>query len=209
MNTQRSLSLIHLVPGVIFILVLAVISAGAQRVPPTARQAATMPQFAQQLASHPASTLRRPSSRHGDSCSASRRSRPTQRTSQLDTLYDNGLYNGTTDSWTINFGFAVSDSFTVPSNSTVEGLSFVYWDASTSDLLTTVDMALGSTSFGGTFQTLSGVTNTFLGTNQFGYALYRADYTFNGVPWSGAGYITLQNACSTSGCSVSNPDLLG
>ena len=122
-----------------------------------------------------------------------------------DTLYSNGAYNGTVDAWTIDFGFAVSDSFTVPTNSSIEDLHFVYWDASTSDLLTTVDMAIGSTSFGGTFQTLSGVTNTFLGTNQYGYALYQADYTFTNIPWSGAGYVTLQNACSTSGCSISNP----
>ena len=25
------------------------------------------------------------------------------------------------------------------------------------------------------------------------------------IPWSGDGYVTLSNACSTSGCSVSNP----
>ncbi len=122
-----------------------------------------------------------------------------------DTLYNNGAYNGTTDAWTINFGFSVSDSFTVPTSSSIEDLHIVYWDASTSDLLTTVDMAIGSTSFGGTPQTLTGVTNTFLGTNQFGYFLYQADYTFANIPWSGAGYVTLQNACSQSGCSVSNP----
>jgi hypothetical protein len=66
-------------------------------------------------------------------------------------------------------------------------------------------MQLGSTSFGGTINTLSGVTNTFLGTNQYGYNLYRADYSFGSIPWSGAGYVTLSNACSSSGCSVSNP----
>ena len=81
----------------------------------------------------------------------------------------------------------------------------MYWDASTSDLLTTVDMAIGSTSFGGTPQTLTGVTNQFLGTNQFGYALYAAWYSFPNIPWSGDGYVTQSNACSTSGCSVSNP----
>ena len=122
-----------------------------------------------------------------------------------DTLYNNGAYNGTTDAWTINFGFSVSDSFNVAANSSIEDLHIVYWDASTSDLLTTVDMAIGSTSFGGTPQTLTGVTNTFLGTNQFGYALYQADYSFSNIPWSGAGFVTLSNACSTSGCSVSNP----
>jgi hypothetical protein len=122
-----------------------------------------------------------------------------------DTLYNNGPYNGTTDAWTINFGFSVSDSFTTPSGSQINGLNLVYWDASSSDVLTTVDMALGSTSFGGTPQTLTGVTNTLLGTNQYGYDLFRADYSFSNIPWSGAGYVTLSNACSTSGCSVSNP----
>src|ERR1022692_2933850 len=94
-------------------------------------------------------------------------------------LYSNGPYNGTTDAWTINFGFSVSDSFTVPPNSTITGLDFVYWDASTTDILTTVDMAVGSTSFGNDifFGTLSGFTNTFLCTNQYGYALEKASVT--------------------------------
>jgi hypothetical protein len=122
-----------------------------------------------------------------------------------DTLYSNGPYNGTTDAWSINFGFSVSDSFTAPGEADIEDLHIVYWDASASDLLTTVDMALGSTSFGGTPQTLTGVTNTFLSTNQYGYLLYQADYSFGNIPWSGAGYVTLSNAYSTSGCSVSNP----
>src|ERR1035438_2940053 len=81
-------------------------------------------------------------------------------------LYSNGHYNGTNDAWTINFGFSVSDSFNVGSDPHVKSLSFVYWDGSaaspSSDLLTTVDMQLGTTSFGGSTQTLSGVTNTFL-----------------------------------------------
>ena len=61
-----------------------------------------------------------------------------------DTLYNNGPANGTTDAWTINFGFSVSDSFTVPSGSSIEDLHIVYWDASTTDLLTTVDMQIGA-----------------------------------------------------------------
>jgi hypothetical protein len=121
-----------------------------------------------------------------------------------DTLYSNGPYNGTTDAWTINFGFSVSDSFTVVSNSTITGLDFVYWDASTTDILTTVDMAIGSTSFGGTPQTLTGVTNTFLGINQYGYALEEAGFPVPvGTPASS--FMTLSNACTTSGCSVSTP----
>jgi hypothetical protein len=124
-------------------------------------------------------------------------------------LYSNGPYNGTNDAWTINFGFSVSDSFNVGSDPHVKSLSFVYWDGSaaspSSDLLTTVDMQLGTTSFGGSTQTLSGVTNTFLSTNQFGYSLYQADFSFTDIPWVGAGFITLSNACTNSGCSVSTP----
>jgi hypothetical protein len=127
-----------------------------------------------------------------------------------DALYDNGPYNGTTDAWTINFGFSVSDSFTLPWVRTPQGLQFVYWDADPSDVLTTVDMAMGSTSFGADWfsGTLTGVTNTFLTTNQYGYNLYQADYTFSPTYWDSRwsdGYVTLQNACTTSGCSVDNP----
>jgi hypothetical protein len=124
-----------------------------------------------------------------------------------DTLYSNGPYNGTTDAWTINFGFSVSDSFTMPINSTITGFDFVYWDASSTDVLTTVDMAIGTTSFGNDIfsGTLSGGTNTFLGTNQYGYALYRLSHGIRQpASLSYNEYVTLSNACTTSGCST-NP----
>ena len=124
------------------------------------------------------------------------------------TLYDNGPYNGTTDAWTINFGFAVSNLWPChgQTDCDVEGTVIVYWDASSTDVLTTVDQQLGTTSFGGTIQTLTGVTNTFLGTNQYGYNLFQASYSyFSDLVPAGANYVTLSNACTTSGCSVSNP----
>ena len=129
-----------------------------------------------------------------------------------DTLYDNGPYNGTADAWTINFGFSVSDSFTLPANSSIAGLNFVYWDASSTDLLTTTDLAFGTTSFGSNLGSRTGVafTSTFLGTNQYGYNLYEASGSFldivgEGCPPRVLCYLTLSNACTTSGCSVSNP----
>jgi PEP-CTERM motif-containing protein len=122
-----------------------------------------------------------------------------------DTLYSNGPCNCDTDAWTINFGYEVSDSFLVANNSSIQDLHIVYWDASSTDVLTTVDMQIGSDSFTGNSHTLSGVTNTFLGINSYGYSIFQADYTFAGIPWSGAGWVTLQNGCTTSGCSVSNP----
>lgn len=123
-----------------------------------------------------------------------------------DTLYSNGPYNGTTDAVVINFGFQVADSFTVPANSSVQGLHFVYWDDTRTDVVTTVDMALGANPLPESgYQTLTGVTNTFLGINQYGYSLFQADFSFATIGWSGDGWITLQNACTTSGCSVVTP----
>jgi hypothetical protein len=122
------------------------------------------------------------------------------------TVYSNGAYNGTTDAWTINFGFTVSDSYALSGGTSVSGMNIVYWDASTSDLLTTVDYQFGSSSFSGTTHTSAPVTNAFLSTNQFGYALYRADIAVSNFDFTGAnGFVTLGNACTTSGCSVSNP----
>jgi uncharacterized repeat protein (TIGR03803 family) len=189
------------VPWLIFILVLAA-PAVAQKVPATAREAASLPQFAPRLAHNGTLPHRASAPAHGPSCSPLPQRYGSREMLPLDgVIYDNGPYNGTTDAWTINFGFVVSDSFTGSGN--VTGLHFVYWDASASDLLTTVDLSIGSTSFGGTPQTLTGVTNTFLGTNQYGYNLYQADYSFSGA---GSGsYVTLGNACTTSGCSINNP----
>jgi hypothetical protein len=119
--------------------------------------------------------------------------------------YSNGPYNGTADGWTINFGFTVSDSFTLGGSHDVTGFHFVYWDAST-DLLTTANLALGTSSFGGGAGTTVAFTSTFLGTNQYGYNLYQADATGLSIPWvGGAGFATLGNACTVSGCSVTTP----
>ncbi len=105
------------------VLVLAVVPAWAQNaVPPTAREAAAMPAFASRLARHvtpeaagkPRASA--PGSKHG--------------VSPLDSwTYEDGPINGTTDAWTINFGYVVSDTFTVPSNSTaVTGFDFGAWE---------------------------------------------------------------------------------
>jgi uncharacterized repeat protein (TIGR03803 family) len=202
MKTQRPISLRHLVPWLIFILVLAA-PAVAQKVPATAREAASLPQFAPRLAHNGTLPHRASAPAHGPSCSPLPRGHGSRKALPQDgVIYDNGPYNGTTDAWTINFGFSTSDSFTGGAN--VTGVHFVYWDASASDLLTSLDLAVGSTSFGGTFQTSTSVINTFLGTNQYGYNLYQADAGFAGAS-GGPGYITLANACTTSGCSVSNP----
>src|SRR5690348_1825606 len=42
-------------------------------------------------------------------------------------VYDNGPTNGTVDAWTINFGFIVSDTFTLASARNIEGFTFAAW----------------------------------------------------------------------------------
>src|ERR1039457_756823 len=69
-------------------------------------------------------------------------------------LYSNGPINGTTDAWTINFGFSVSDSFNCSySGCIVDELHIGVW-LTQGDSLTSVEMQLGSTSFGNQYADL-------------------------------------------------------
>ena len=86
-------------------------------------------------------------------------------------LYDNGAINGTTDAWTINFGFVVSDTFTIGgSGATMTGLSFGAWLAP-GDVLQTAEVQVTSAEFGGTTFTDQVVSFTQSGCsgNQYGF----------------------------------------
>jgi PEP-CTERM motif len=119
-----------------------------------------------------------------------------------DTLYSNGPVNGTTDAWTINFGFSVSDSFTCSADCTVQDFRIGVW-LFAGDSLTSVDMALGSTSFRGSFNTYNAASHTDLGINQFGYDVQIVDFATGDIPLSaGTSWITLQNAVVPNGDPV-------
>ena len=108
-------------------------------VPATAREAAAMPAFAAKLhASRPAPARRRP--RPARSCSG--RSLP-----QDGIFYENGPVNRTVDAWTINFGFAVSDSITL--GGSVNSFDIWVWEFP-GDVMTSVDWSITSAPFGGT-----------------------------------------------------------
>jgi hypothetical protein len=120
-----------------------------------------------------------------------------------DTLYDNGPLDGNTQSYTINFGFSVSDSFTLsggPSNlvSTTIGL-WVF----AGDMPSTVDWAIGTSFFGSDIGSgTSGLSNTFQFTNSFGDDVYSSTFDFgqnlNGLA-DGTYYLTLSNATTMFG----------
>jgi len=66
-----------------------------------------------------------------------------------DVLYENGPINGETDAWTINFGFALANSFTISTvNSTLNGVAFGAW-LSPGDVLESAEVTLSTESLGG------------------------------------------------------------
>jgi hypothetical protein len=86
------------------------------------------------------------------------------------TLYSNGPVNGTTDGWTINFGFVVSDTFTLGAPSTVTGVNFYAWTFP-GDVLDSAEVAITSSEFGGTTYSdqVVNFTQSACSANQLGF----------------------------------------
>jgi hypothetical protein len=131
-----------------------------------------------------------------------------------DNVYCNGAINGSVDAWTINFGFSVSDSFTLSGTTTITGADFGVW-LSPGDVVKTVDWCITNSAFcGDTLATTSTVSlgpadecdggSCNLGTNAFGYNIESLKFSFGGGIVLGAGtyYLTLQNAVANSGNAV-------
>jgi uncharacterized repeat protein (TIGR03803 family) len=181
------------------LMAVAIVPAWAQSsVPPTAVQAAKMPEFASRLA-HP---VKPQASRKAPPLAPARHHR-----GPLDSndIYDNGPINGNTDAWTINFGFVVSDSFNVANNgSVVTGMSFGAWLFS-GDTLTSAEVSITSAENGGTSyfdQTVNFTMGTCTG-NQFGYNVCAVTANFTGPTLNAGTYwVNLQNATVPSGDPV-------
>src|SRR5271165_312157 len=93
-------------------------------------------------------------------------------------LYDNGPINGTVDAWTINFGFVVSDTFTLLNNSTVSGFQFGVWEFP-GDMMLSVGWTITSGENGGSYYG-SGTSLTkdqFISTNTYGYDIDKITVT--------------------------------
>src|SRR5208282_4968794 len=125
---------------------------------------------------------------------------------QQQTLYSNGPINGTLDAWTINFGFVVSDTFTVPSGgASVIGLVFGAW-LEPGDVLENADVGITSSEFGGTiyFDGLVSFTQSGCSANQYGYNVCRETSSSFGPVQLAAGtyWVNLSNAVVNSGDPV-------
>ena len=123
--------------------------------------------------------------------------------------YDNGPINGTTDAWTINFGYNVSDTFVAGYGlAPVESFAFGVWEFP-GDVMTSVDWSVTSGENSGYVYgsgTASGqaLTDAFISTNQYGYDIDKITVSgLNVSTTSGSTYwLNLQNAAVPSGDPV-------
>jgi len=181
------------------VIAVAIVPAWAQNsVPPTAVQAAKMPQFASRLA-HPA----KPQAPGKPAAFA--REKLRRRPLDSNDVYDNGPINGNTDAWTINFGFVVSDSIALANDgATVTGMSFGAW-LFPGDTVTSAEVSITSGINGGTryFNQTVNFTQSNCTTNQFGYYVCTETASFNGPALNAGTYwLNLQNASVPSGDAV-------
>jgi len=119
-------------------------------------------------------------------------------------LYDNGPTNGTVDAWTINFGFIVSDTFTLGSSASVGGLTFSAW-LFPGDVLESAEVSITSSEFGGTtfFDGNVNFTASNCTTNQLGFSLCDETGNFGPVNLNAGTYwLNLQNAVVNTGDPV-------
>ena len=90
---------------------------------------------------------------------------------QQEQIYSNGPINGTTDAWTINNGFVVSDSFFVGSLAIQEnGLQFGAW-VFPGDVIQSGEISITSSEFGGTtyLDEVVNFTQSGCSGNQYGF----------------------------------------
>jgi hypothetical protein len=120
------------------------------------------------------------------------------------TVYDNGPVNGEVDAWTINLGFAVSDTFHLSSGATLTGLDFWAW-LEPFDTATSVEVAIGT---GGYFtndvmDTTVSLIQSNCFSNNFGFDVCNEHASLSGLELAAGNYfLTLENAATVEGYPV-------
>ena len=120
--------------------------------------------------------------------------------------YDNGPINGTTDAWTINYGYIVSDSFT--NHNFMAGFDIGLWEFP-GDTVYSIDWSVttaenGGTTLGSGTASGSNVRDEFISTNQYGYDIDKVSVAafVSGLADRGTYWLNLQNARVSSGDPV-------
>ena len=124
---------------------------------------------------------------------------------QAQILYSDGPINGTTDGWTINNGFVVSNTFSVAGTSNnITGISFGAW-LFPGDVLESAEVSITSMEFGGTSFTdqIVNFTQSGCSGNQYGFNVCTETANLNQVGLVAGGYwLNLANATVNSGDPV-------
>ncbi len=119
-------------------------------------------------------------------------------------LWDNGPINGTNNAWYIDFGYTVSDSFTlIAASNTVTSFSFGAW-VSTGSILSSVDWSITDQGVVLASGTASGssLQNQYQFTNG-GYDIYKSTASGFNIPLGpGVYYLNLSNALTPQGDPV-------
>ncbi len=119
-------------------------------------------------------------------------------------LYDNGPTDGTTNAWNIAGGFVTSDSFSLGTAATINGLTFAAW-LIPGDVLESAELSITSAEFGGTSYFDQNVNFNQSGCvlNSQGYSVCTESGTFSGMNLNAGTYwLNLQNATVASGDPV-------
>ena len=125
------------------------------------------------------------------------------RAQQQQTIYDNGPVNGQVNARTINYGYAVTDSF-FNNNGLLYSSSVSFWVwLFPGDTLANVEVSFGSHPYGtdiydGYFNPV--LTNCFY--NRYAYNVCQASVYFYAYPPYGISWLTVQNAQVPSGNPV-------
>src|SRR5208337_2277325 len=98
--------------------------------------------------------------------------------------------------WNIGSGYAVSDSFTVTSDTTLTEAQIGLW-AAAGEYPTSVDWSIGTIAFGAQISSGAGssLVNSYQSTNSQGYAVLQSTFALNGTLAADTTYwLTLTNA---------------
>ncbi len=127
--------------------------------------------------------------------------RPIPTPGDQNMVYANGPVNGLcdidqceVDGWTINFGYATTNSFP---GSHVSGFQIAVWSYP-GDTVLSLDYSIGSDPFAGTPATVT-VSSEYQFTNYYGYDIDVLTVTGLNADFSGTAWLTLQNAVTTQG----------
>ncbi len=124
-------------------------------------------------------------------------------TASAQTFINTGPINGNLNAFFIDgpggpFGQSISDGFVSAATGNATTANFGEWTLGGAP--TTVQWALGTSSFGGSLSGPTAVTSTFLGTNGFGYGIYNTQVSISGAMTAGnTYYLTLSGANDAGG----------